>query len=172
MGLDFSTIERQLTEALPEVRPAAEYYWKVEGEEGKDSGAYIFFESMFARYVEILLAMPTSASRDRLLRRAFGFVEEMLQSPDLEVQNLAYIGLYEGRPGWWLRRAVKFIGANSQTVLNEYYPEWREITKSEKSVREETIDLYGVRQVIVRELEIDGVRADEVPGSTDLVTWN
>ncbi|MGH7135832.1 MAG: hypothetical protein ACREHD_08840, partial [Pirellulales bacterium] len=44
--------------------------------------AYIFFESMFATYVEVLLAMRESVGRDRLLARAFCFVDEMLTSDD------------------------------------------------------------------------------------------
>jgi hypothetical protein len=67
----YSDIERQIAEALPELRSAAEFYWKREGLPGLDCGPYIFFESMFACYVCILLAMPASSKRDRLLSRAF-----------------------------------------------------------------------------------------------------
>src|SRR5262245_4452481 len=107
MQLKYATIEDQLIEALPEMQPAARNYWNTEGVQGKDAGPYILFEDMFARYVEVLLAMPDSPGRSKLLRRAFGFVEEMLESSDEEVQSLAFIGLYEGRPGWWLHRAAE-----------------------------------------------------------------
>ena|SRR5688572_18536545 len=166
MLLRYATIEAQLTEALPELQPAAQSYWKREGEQGKDAGPYIFFESMFGCYVEVLLAMFGSPSRSRLLRRAFAFAEDMLESSDREVQNLAFIGLYEGRPGWWFRRAVEFIGSRGEAVLDEFNQGWRKSAKCQESVSGEFIDLYGVRQVIANELEPEGVSLAEVPGST------
>jgi hypothetical protein len=95
--------------------------------------------------------------------------EEMLGSSDREVQNLAYIGLYEGRPGWWLRRATEFIGVRGEAVLDDFYPEWRKLAKSQESVSGEFIDLYGVRQVIANELEGECVSLVEVPGNTHVV---
>lgn len=93
----YSGIEQQLVEALPEIRSAADFYWKTEGEPGQDCGPYIFFEGLFARYVEVLLAVAPSPRRDELLRRAFGVVDEMVGSADVNVRDLATIGLYEGR---------------------------------------------------------------------------
>jgi hypothetical protein len=166
MQLKYATIELQLTEALPEMQSAAQNYWKSEGEQGKDAGPYFFFESTFGCYVGVLLAMRASPGRSKLLQRAFGFAEEMLGSSDLEVQNLAYIGLYEGRPGWWLRRAAEFIGVRGDAVLDEFYPDWRKLAKSQESVSGEFIDLHGVRKVIANELEGEGVSLVEIPGST------
>jgi hypothetical protein len=67
----YSEIERQIVEALPEIRPAAEFYWKTEGEPGQGCGPYIFFEGLFACYVEVLLWLPSGLRRDELLQRAF-----------------------------------------------------------------------------------------------------
>ena len=85
MRLAYVQIEEQLAEALPEIQPAAERYWRAEGQPGADSGPYIFIESMFATYLTVLLALDASPTRDNLLRRAFSFVDEMLQSEDREV---------------------------------------------------------------------------------------
>jgi hypothetical protein len=49
----YSQIEQQLVDALPEIRPAADFYWQTEGAPGQDSGPYIFFEQLFASYVEV-----------------------------------------------------------------------------------------------------------------------
>jgi hypothetical protein len=106
----YGDVGRQLVEILPELRPAAEFYWRTEGEEGQDSGAYIFFESLFGAYVEILLWLPDSGRRDELLRRAFATVEKMLASSDGQVGTLVAIGLLEGRDPGWLKRAKRFVG--------------------------------------------------------------
>ena len=45
--LTYRDIERQIVERLPELRPAAEYYWQVQGEPGSAPGPYILFEDMF-----------------------------------------------------------------------------------------------------------------------------
>ena len=82
----YSEIEQQLVEALPEIRPAAEFYWQTEGTPGQDDGPYIFFEQLFAAYVEVLLWLPTTPRRDELLRRAFTVVEQMFESADRDVR--------------------------------------------------------------------------------------
>jgi hypothetical protein len=104
-SLTYGEIERQIVDILPELRPAAEYYWRVEGEPGGDPGPYALFESMFGAYVTILLAMPNSPRRDELLRRAFGLVDTMLLDGNQAVHALAFIGLLESQGAWWWRRA-------------------------------------------------------------------
>jgi len=167
VDLKYPHIEQQLTEALPEVRAAAEHYWKEEGAPGQDAGPYIFFESMFACYLEILLAMPASKMRAQLLGRAFGFVDEMFSSSDREVQNLVFIGLYQGRPSWWLHRASEFIGPQAEIELDRFYPEWRQLRLNGSHANTgEFTDLHGVRQVIARELAVEGVNLEDIPGTT------
>jgi hypothetical protein len=162
----YSDIERQLVDALPEIRPAAEFYWRTEGEPGQDCGAYIFFEDLFARYVEVLLALPSSARRDELLRRAFGKVEEMLGSADDDVRDLATIGLYEGRSLWWFKRATPFVGPLATTWLDTFQAYWRDSASSDDRLSPEILDGYHVRSVIARELRQAGLPADEIPGTT------
>ena len=164
MDLKYTDIERQLAEALPELTPAAHCYWRKEGEPREDPGPYLFFEDMFGFYVRILLAMPGSAGRNRLLQRAFDFVEMMLASADTDIQNLAYIGLFEGQPGWWLAEAERFLGPRSIGVLDRYDPEWR-VNKlaRDRDAEDRFTDLYGVRPVIAAELEL-GMAA--IPGET------
>jgi hypothetical protein len=164
--LTYGEIERQIVEKLPELRQAAEYYWKVEGVPGSDNGPYIFFESMLGAYVTILLAMPDSPKRDRMLQRAFDLAEAMLLQGDDAVRNLAFIGLLESRGAWWWRRAQLFMGPAAQRELDTYQPWWRGATAGLTADDAEFIDLYGVRPVIARELAEESISLDHVPGTT------
>lgn len=170
MGLEYGRIEEQLAAALPEIRPAAERYWLAEGKPGEDCGPYIFFEQMFATYVEILIAMKSSPRRDYLLGRAFQFVEEMLASSDLEVANLAYVGLLEWRAEWWYVRAGAFIGPGAAACLDRFYLDWRRFKASgvlpTAQQKSSIIDLYDVRSIIKSELASDGVEIESIPGLT------
>jgi hypothetical protein len=166
VDLDYNRIEQQLIQALPELRPAAEYYWSKEGIPGENCGPYIFFDDLFACYVEILLAMPDSPRRQELLRRAFAFVELML-ARNGHVADLAFVGLYEGRPAWWFARARDFIGSQAADMLDRAEWRWRQWTTSENyEIVPEIIDLYGVRDVIASELKEEGVTLVGVPGTT------
>ena len=170
--LAYDTIEEQLAGALPELRPAAEQYWRVEGAEGQDSGAYIFFESMFGCYVEVLLVLDGSPSRDRLLRRAFGFVEEMFASGDVRVGELAYVGMFEGMDSWWIVRAKPFIGKRAAARMDRFNAGWRSFSASDVPAGEskwrgpDIIDLFNVRAVIASELAAEGLGLDDIPGVT------
>lgn len=165
--LRYDEIEQQLTDALPELRPAAEYYWETQGAPGADCGPYIFFEDMFGSYVEVLLAMPPSPRRDGLLHRAFGFVEAMLGSADPQVRDLAFIGLYEGKAPWWFARAGAYIGPRGAAALDRWRSDWRGLADpSAEPRRGELLDGYGVRQLIARELRDDGVTIEDIPGTT------
>jgi hypothetical protein len=162
----YSEIEQQLVTALPEVRPAADYYWNTEGEPGQDCGPYIFFGDLVACYVEVLLAVEPSPRRDELLRRVFGVVERMLGSPDVRVRDLVTIGLYEGRDPWWFKRAAPFVGPRGVAWLNKYQSCWRDRHAADDTVIPEIMDGYHVRAVIAQELYGAGVPADGLPGRT------
>ncbi|GEM_PF-2759077 len=170
MNFSYDLIETQIVEALPELRPAAEVYAKKEGKPGEDSRAYIFFESMFATYVEVLLAMPNSPARDRLLSRAFNLVEDMIKSPDLLVSDLAYIGVFESKAPWFYSCAVQFVGPVSRRELEQHEPAWPQAIekklKPEVGGIEEIIDLFCVREVILSELQCEGIRRERIPGIT------
>lgn len=161
--LHYRDIERQLVEAVPEIRPAAEFYWSTEGEPGQDCGPYIFVEDLFARYVEVLLWVPSGVRRDGLLRRAFEIVEQMLGSVDEEVQGLAMIGLFEGRDPAWLKRARAFVGRRGRAWLKEHHTNWRDCASADDQILPQILDGYHVRTVIARELQLP---VDEVPGTT------
>lgn len=167
-ALTYGEIERQVVEVLPELRPAAEQYWKVEGPPGSDSGPFIFFGATVDSYVTILLAMPDSPRRDHILRRAFSMIETMLLQDDDAVRDLAFIGLLESRGAWWWRRALPFMGPASQGELDRYEPWWRGETAASTADDAEFIDLYGVRAIIARELADDGISLDDVPGATHI----
>jgi hypothetical protein len=161
--LRYSQIERQLVDALPEIRPAADFYWQVEGEPGQDCGPYIFFEEVFACYVEVLLWLPAMSRRDELLRRAFGVSEQMFESVDRHVQELIAIGLFEGRDPAWLKRARPFAGARASAWLNAHHENWRDCMKASDDFLPRILDGYGVRTVVSRELRLP---EDQVPGET------
>jgi len=169
----YQEIEEQLADALPELQPAVDVYAKIEGPPGEDSGAYIFFESMFACYVEVLLAMRDSSGRRQLLARAFGFVEEMLRSEDNDIRSLAFIGLYEGRDLWWYGRALPFLGPASRAALDQFEPRWSGAAQldCEPDAEREIIDIYGVRDVLSGELQHEGYRVIDVPGITAPRSW-
>lgn len=147
-NLTHREIERQIVEILPELRPAANYYWQVQGEPGADPGPYVFFEDMYGAFVTILLAMRDSPRRDELLRRAFGLIETMLVGSDEAVRDLAFIGLLESRGGWWWRAAERFMGPAAQRELDGREPWWRTETAGPPPDDAEFIDLYGVRCLI------------------------
>jgi hypothetical protein len=164
--LAYRDIEREIVGVLPELRSAAEYYWRVEGTPGSDSGAYVFFESMFGAYVTILLALPNSPRRDRMLQRAFDLVETMLARGDGEVRNLAFIGLLESRGAWWWQRAQPFMGPSARSALDSHEPGWVGETTGSTAGEPEFIDLYGVRPIIAHEPAEEGISLDQVPGAT------
>jgi hypothetical protein len=159
----YSHIEQQLVEALPEIGPAADFYWQTEGAPGQDCGPYIFFEQLFASYVEVLLWLPPTPRRDELLRRAFSVSEQMFESADRDVQNLAAIGLFEGRDPGWLKRAKPFVGSRSAAWLNAYHDCWRDCSAANDRIVPKILDGYHVRAVIARELQLP---EDQVPGET------
>jgi hypothetical protein len=159
----YSEIEQQLVESLPEIRPAAEFYWQTEGAPGQDDGPYIFFEQLFAAYVEVLLWLPSTPRRDELLRRAFTVSEQMFDSADLHVQGLVAIGLFEGRDPAWLKRAKPFVGRHAAAWLAEYHDCWRDCSAADDRIVPKILDGYHVRTVIARELKLP---EGQVPGET------
>jgi hypothetical protein len=121
---------------------------------------------MFGGYVTILLAMPNSPRRDKMLQRAFDLVERMLARGDSEVQNLAFIGLLESRGAWWWQRAQPFMGTAARSALDLHEPWWVGETAGSTAGEPEFIDLYGVRSIIARELAEEGMSLEQVPGAT------
>ncbi|HLN63899.1 MAG TPA: hypothetical protein VK464_20450 [Symbiobacteriaceae bacterium] len=170
MGLEYYRIEEQLVAALPEIRPATERYWQEEGKPGEDCGPYIFFEGLFVHYVKVLLVMETSPGRDRLLTRAFQFVDKMLISDDGDVATLAYVGLLEWREPWFYVRAGTFMGLGARASLDRHDPPWRQHESSGASPTEQEkarmFDFYDLRSVILSELANEVVTLEAIPGVT------
>jgi hypothetical protein len=119
-----------------------------EGAPGQDSGPYIFFEQLFASYVEVLLWLPPTPRRDELLRRAFTVSEQMFDSADQNVQGLVAIGLFEGRDPAWLKRALPYVGTRAAAWLTEYHDNWRDSSGANDQIVPEILDGYHVRTVI------------------------
>ena len=167
MPLVYAQIEEQLAEALPELRPAAERYWRAEGLPGADCGPSIFIEEMFATYLEIRLALDFSPARENLLRRAFAFVGDMLLSDDREVADLAAVSIFESRVPWWWARAKRYFPASALAKLDRVEPDWRLYTTSSEqpTVQEkrDIIDRYDVRSVIASEVTADGLCRTRFP---------
>lgn len=165
--LNYKKIEQQIVKALPELSPAAAYYWKTEGEPGEDCGSYIFLEDIFASYARILLAMPVRPRSSELLQRAFTFVDQMFLSPDPEVRDLAFIGLFEGQENWFFARSRPFYGSTTKKVLDREWPEWRELPDERiECDGSRLLDGFRVRHVIATEMGHEGGLLEGVPGET------
>jgi hypothetical protein len=159
----YSQIEQQLVDALPEVRPAADFYWQTEGAPGANSLPYVFLQELFACYVEVLLWLPPTPRRDELLRRAFTVSEQMFESADRDVRDLVAIGLFEGRDPAWLKRAKPFVGRRAAAWLRAYHDCWRICSAANDEIVPRIIDGYHVRTIIARELQLP---EGQVPGET------
>jgi hypothetical protein len=159
----YSHIEQQLVDALPEIRPAAEFYWQTEGAPGENSLPYVFLQELFADYIEVLLWLPSSPRRDELLRRAFAVSDQMFDSADQEVRELVAIGLSEGRDPAWLKRAKPFVGRRAAAWLRAYHDCWRDCSAANDEIVPRILDGYHVRTVIARELQLP---EEQVPGET------
>jgi len=174
LPFEYSAIETQIIEALPELRPAAERYWDDEGPPGEDSGPYIFFSSVVTTYVDVLLAMPEGGGRDRLLARAYGLIDGMLdRQSEKDVRDLAYIEFLESMGLWWYSRSVRFLGPNAVAELFRWEPGWRTRPPehAEADPDRDIIDIYGVRDIVLAELAGEGVQIAQVPGISAPRRW-
>jgi hypothetical protein len=174
MPFEYSAIETQIIEALPELRPAAERYWDDEGPPGEDSGPYIFFSTVVTTYVDVLLAMPEGGGRDRLLARAYGLVEAMLDhQPDKDVRDLAYIEALEWQSPWWYARSSRFLGPNAIAELDRWEPTWRTASPAHADAdpEREIIDIYGVRDIVFAKLASEVLDLAQIPGISTPRKW-
>ena len=120
-AITYQNADRVLVGAMPELAaPVARCI-----DDYEEKLQYLIFRDVFACFIEILLAMPASPMRDNLLRRAFAFVEHMLQCDDSSVASLGYIATLEGRSTWWLARAMPYLGPVASAELDAYRPSWR-----------------------------------------------
>lgn len=167
--LTYGNVDSVLIHELPEL--AAPYARCVS--EDEHPGQYIVFEDLFAHFIEILLAMPSSPTRDHSLQRAFAFVDRMLLSTDGNVTDLAFIAMYEGRPSWWLARARSFLRPVSEAQLDTFRPDWRDAAsmQAQPDPEREIIDLYGTRDVIAEMLKDEGIGIAAVPGISAPRVW-
>ena len=145
--LEYSRIEHQLVEALPELRPAAEAYWRDEGAPGEDSGPYILYEDVFRPYITSLLAAAPSPARDRLLRRAFGFTDAMLATGG-NIRDLAGIAVFEGQPSRWYDLAGPFLGPRARAEIDQ--SGWSQELEGALDIG---VDLYAVATLVAALLE-------------------
>ena len=159
----YSDIERQLVEALPEIAPAAEFYWQTEGVPGTDSLPYVFVQELVGCYLEVLLWLPPTPRRDELLRRAFVVADQMLASADRHVQDLVAISLFEGQDPSWLKRAKPFVGRRAAAWLRAYHDCWRICSGANDEIMPRILDGFHVRTVVARELQLPEAN---VPGET------
>jgi hypothetical protein len=161
---EYSRIETQTIKAFPDLRSAAEEYWMYEGPPGDDSGPYIFFSDVVARYLEILLAMPGSVGRNRLLDQSFEIIDQMLKG-DAFVAEMVWISIFEGQARWWLGEVRQFLGPRAHEMLDEHEPGWQ-ISAMDRSSegRDEIIDLYGAGDVVLDQLRNEGIGPQDVPG--------
>ena len=176
MHLTYNDIERQLAAALPEIHPVLEHYWRVEGAEGSDSGPYVCYECVLQPYVDLLLSIAPSPKRDRLLQRAFEWIETMHRCKDSEVRTLASIVFFESRPRSWYQAAAPFLGPTSAKEIEHFIQsprekrlqQWFESEPADAAARG-IIDLYGVRPLVANLLSSEGIVVDRLPGQTQLL---
>ncbi len=161
--LSYQSIEEQLVERLPVLAFAAEEYWRQEGRPGSDPGPYIFMDSVFVCYLEVLGWMPDEPRRNHLLSRALGIVEEMLRA-DKKVRELAAIEALEGADPAWLRRVGPFLGWRTKWWLRRHHRFWFSRHKWSDDGGRDIIDFYGVREAVARELDVD---ESSLPGRSD-----
>jgi hypothetical protein len=145
VSLEYASIEEQLLERLPELRPAVESYWKTEGSPGQDPGPYILFEGLFRPYITTLLVAPATPKRDALLRRAFDVADDLL-SASPELHDLGGIAVFEGQTSEWFRLARPFLGPRARSEAERFGWEVKSDAKIEHSN-----DSYGVR-LLIRDL--------------------
>jgi len=157
-----------LLRALPELRPS---YRRHLAEWAPDRpGHYLVYAFNMGCFLEILLAMPSSPARDRLVQRTFDFVERLLLSGEHDVRDLGFITVYEGMDTWWIARAAPFIGPAGCAELDDWLPDWRRsIVDSVPADPVRAIfDSYGVRKDIFRAMRSEGVALGAVPGVSSL----
>lgn len=141
--MEFGRVHEELLQVFPELLPA--YRQLLDSWRRADPpGQYIFFEDVFGRYVEFLLSADPSAVREEKVRAVFEFVELMLADGG-EVENLAYVGLLEGRPGVWLQAAKPHLGELAMAALDRFSPGWRAEPSSRLDF--EIHDLYGIEAI-------------------------
>jgi len=171
---EYVSIETQVVEFLPELRPAAERYWADEGPPGEDSGPYALFGSVVTPFVEVLLAMPKGGGRDRLLARAYELVDGMLgQERDIDVHDLAYVEVLEWMGPWWYSRSLPFLGPRAIAELDRWEDDWRarSAQPAKADQEREIIDIYGVRDVVLAELTDEGITVGQIPGISAPRQW-
>lgn len=166
--MDYQNADRLLLGALPEL--AVPYGRCIEG---GHEGQYIVFEDLFARFIEVLLALPADRGRDTLLQRAFDFVELMQPSEDRDVRDLANISIFEGRSPWWFGRAREFIGPLSRSFLEQYKPSWRlaQTMQAPPDLERDIIDVYGVRDAVFAALGGKIANLADIPGINSPRSW-
>jgi hypothetical protein len=140
--LDFTKIETQLVEWLPELRPAVDVYWSKEGLPGKDAGPYILFEDLVRLYIDLLLSADETTWRNELLRRAFEFADRALHAGG-EIHDLLAISIFEGRTKAWFDTANPFLGPQARLEAREH--DWAASNTPKTS---DLTDLYGVRTLV------------------------
>jgi len=171
-GMTYQNIDRHLVEALPALLvPHARCL--AQDFDGEHPGQYNVFEPVFRACLDILLALPAGPARDDLLRRAFVFVELLLQSPDREVPTLAKIAVFEGQSRWWFARATAFIGPAARAFLDVYEERWRGATepRAPPDPEREVIDLFGVREALLRALGAEVAGLPAIPGVGAPYKW-
>jgi hypothetical protein len=148
--VDYASIDEDLLRAFPELSPASQelnHEWR-----GEKPGQYILFEDVFARYIERMLVAPPSKARDAKLHSIFQFVEHMFSFGG-EVENLAFVGLLEGRSAAWLQAAKPHLGSRAEAALDAYDANWRISSSTEgQPLAVESNDRYGVATIAARTL--------------------
>lgn len=89
----------------------------------RDDRAYLVFGD-FGRFLQERMSQPTGD--ESTLRASFDLLDEMLTSADVELVNLAQVGVFEqlvDDPAK-LRKAKQYLSDNAKVVLDRWLTKW------------------------------------------------
>lgn len=164
--LTYKNVDVELVRFIPELQVS---HQKCIHQYDDDShpGQYIVFEGMFQCFIEILLnVQKETKEKERLLKRSYEFVEKMFVSSDEAVRDLAWIVMLENHAKWLYALSKDYFGPDTWAAITRLDDRWSDFVRPENAIRAERdyIDLYGVREVILNVLQIDGIGRLDIPG--------
>jgi len=163
--LKYKTIDLELLKDLPEL--IVPHRKLMDEWEHDESPQYIIFESMFRVFIEILLnTKRDSTEKEKLLKRSFEFIEKMFLFGDDAVIDLAWIAMFEGKPAWYFGLSHEYWGPQTYFFVSKHEDRLQTFlkSKSKTELKREFIDLYGVRESILRKLKASHFKRVDIPG--------
>lgn len=120
-SVKYRCINAALVKAVPELQ--SRYEEEVEAW-GEEMGPHVIYDDVLNPYLAQLLDAPTDRKADEQLRRAFGFLEELLAHPDPEFGDVARTTVAEdlGSNPALLERARLYMGPRMAEATRDRLP--------------------------------------------------